>query len=311
VIADWVRDVRENGAPAPDWLQHLPILREQALNWWNANIGTPEGARALLGRLDRDDALRMGRELGTALAHRAVLFGFTLVTLFFLFRDGPRLAEKLLFATRRLFGPGGEPVARQMIASIHGTVDGLVLVGLGVGAILGVGYAIAGAPHPALLGVATAIAAVIPMGAPIVLFLAAGLVAAAGNTVAAAVLLGVGMAVIFIADHAIRPALIGGATRLPFLWVLLGILGGVETFGLLGLFLGPAVMAALILLWREWTQDATTVALTSEPSHGHPVALANPDFIRPAGTRGGGDARADPVQAALPGRQAPEPREPA
>ena len=50
--------------------------------------------------------------------------------------------------------------------------------------------------------------------------------------------------------------LIGGATKLPFLWVLLGILGGVETFGLLGLFLGPAIMAALILLWRDWTGDA-------------------------------------------------------
>ena len=49
------------------------------------------------------------------------------------------------------------------------------------------------------------------------------------------------------------PVLIGGAARLPFLWVLLGILGGLETFGILGLFLGPAVMAALISLWREWT----------------------------------------------------------
>jgi predicted PurR-regulated permease PerM len=51
----------------------------------------------------------------------------------------------------------------------------------------------------------------------------------------------------------VRPKLIGGATKLPFLWVLLGILGGVESFQLLGLFLGPAIMAALMLLWRELT----------------------------------------------------------
>ena len=56
------------------------------------------------------------------------------------------------------------------------------------------------------------------------------------------------------------PALIGGTTRLPFLWVLLGILGGVETFGLLGLFLGPAVMAALVLLWREFTEGRNVKA---------------------------------------------------
>ena len=60
-----------------------------------------------------------------------------------------------------------------------------------------------------------------------------------------------GFVVLFIADHFLRPIMIGGATKLPFLWVLLGILGGVETLGLLGLFLGPAIMAALVLLWRE------------------------------------------------------------
>ena len=68
-----------------------------------------------------------------------------------------------------------------------------------------------------------------------------------------AIIIGVlGFVVTFVADHFIRPTLIGSATRLPFLWVLLGILGGVETWGLLGLFLGPAIMAALMLLWREW-----------------------------------------------------------
>ena len=47
-----------------------------------------------------------------------------------------------------------------------------------------------------------------------------------------------------------------GAARLPFLWVLLGILGGLETLGIIGLFLGPAIMAALISLWRDWTEAA-------------------------------------------------------
>jgi predicted PurR-regulated permease PerM len=61
---------------------------------------------------------------------------------------------------------------------------------------------------------------------------------------------------VFVADHFIRPILIGGQARLPFLWVLLGLLGGLETLGIIGLFLGPAIMAALIALWREWTEAA-------------------------------------------------------
>lgn len=252
----WVASVRRDGLVPPSWLDRVPLVHDQVIAWWQANLADPESVRELLGRAGRMNPVVYGRLLGAALFHRVIEFVFTVVTLFFLFREGPRLAEKMLFVCRRLFGPQGEPVALQIVASIHGTVDGLVLVGLGIGAALGVGYAIAGAPHPALLGFMTAVGAVFPMGATVALCVAAGLVLASGKTVAAAVLAVFGMTVIFVADHAIRPALIGGATRLPFVWVLLGILGGVETFGLLGLFLGPAVMAALILLWREWTKDA-------------------------------------------------------
>jgi predicted PurR-regulated permease PerM len=78
--------------------------------------------------------------------------------------------------------------------------------------------------------------------------------AASGSTIAGAAVFCFGLVVVFVADHAIRPVIIGGAARLPFLWVLLGILGGLETFGIIGLFLGPAIMAALISLWRDWTE---------------------------------------------------------
>jgi predicted PurR-regulated permease PerM len=53
---------------------------------------------------------------------------------------------------------------------------------------------------------------------------------------------------------------------LPFLWVLLGILGGLETFGFLGLFLGPALMAALVALWREWTDAPAPERTCSTPA---------------------------------------------
>ena len=257
-IVHWLQDVRTNGLPPPAWLDRVPVMHDQINSWWHDNLADPEGARALVGRADRLSPLQMGRELGRAVLRRSIDFVFTVVTLFFLFREGPSLGPKVMFAAHRLFGPQGEPVAKQMVASIHGSVDGLVLVGLGEGFVLGIGYAVAGVPHFALLGFITGVAAVIPGVAPAVLALAAALVLAAGNTVPAIVLLVAGLLFIFAADHTVRPALIGGATKLPFLWVLLGILGGVETFGLLGLFIGPAVMSVLILLWREWTRDATT-----------------------------------------------------
>jgi predicted PurR-regulated permease PerM len=53
-------------------------------------------------------------------------------------------------------------------------------------------------------------------------------------------------------DHLVQPALAGGTAALPFLLVLILILGGVQSSGLVGLFLGPLILAALLALWREW-----------------------------------------------------------
>jgi predicted PurR-regulated permease PerM len=252
-VIESITRARTEGIPPPEWLGHLPVGGQEAMNWWQENLATPDSANALLQKARESEFVSNSRELGADLAHRAVLFGFMLLALFFLFRDGDRFGEQLQRGGSRAFGPAGERIGRQMIASVHGTVDGLVLVGLGEGFILGVGYFIAGVPHPTLFGLFTAIAAMVPFGAPLV-FGVSALTLVTQGFIASAIAIGVlGMIVTFVSDHFIRPTLIGSATRLPFLWVLLGILGGVETWGLLGLFLGPAIMAALMLLWREFT----------------------------------------------------------
>ena len=181
-----------------------------------------------------------------------MLLGFTLLAVFLLLREADAVVGQLRVASRRAFGPAGERVGQQMVRSVHGTVNGLVLVGLAEGALMTIAYFAVGAPHAALFGLFTALLAMIPFGATLA-FAVAALVLLAVNKVAGALIVAaVGSIVTFVADHFFRPVLIGGATKLPFLWVLLGILGGVTAFGLLGLFLGPAILAALILLWREW-----------------------------------------------------------
>ncbi|MEI9927956.1 MAG: AI-2E family transporter [Sphingomonas sp.] len=129
-----------------------------------------------------------------------------------------------------------------------------MLVGLGEGAVMTIAYVMLGVPHPLLLGVLTAVAAMIPFGAPLLFGIAALLLVAQGSVGGAIAVVAIGLAVVGVADHFIRPVLIGGATRLPFIWVLIGILGGVETLGLLGLFIGPAAMAVLVMLWREYLE---------------------------------------------------------
>ncbi len=251
-IYETIDKARTDGIPPPDWLGHLPAGRQLATDWWNRNLATPDAAAALLKKARQSEFLSNSGQLGAEIVHRAVLFGFTLLTLFFLFKDGDAVTAQLQRASQRAFGPSGERVGRQVIASVHGTVDGLVLVGLAEGAILGIGYMLTGVPHPTLFGLLTAIAAMVPFGAAAVFGIAALILLTQGSVTGAIAIGVLGFATTFIADHFVRPGLIGNATRLPFLWVLLGILGGVETWGLLGLFLGPAIMAALMMLWREW-----------------------------------------------------------
>jgi len=98
---------------------------------------------------------------------------------------------------------------------------------------------------------ATGIFAVVPFGAPLVYIIACIFLIVSSRLTAAVLLFVYGSVIVFIADHFVRPALIGMSTRLPFLWILLGIFGGLETFGFLGVFLGPAIMAAVLALWRE------------------------------------------------------------
>jgi predicted PurR-regulated permease PerM len=160
----------------------------------------------------------------------------------------------------RLLGPDGERIGRHMVQAVLATVNGLVLVGLGEGAVMGLAYLLSGLPHPISTAALTGVLAVIPFGAPVAFGAAALYLTATSNVVGGIAILVTGLVVVFVADHLIRPVIIGGAARLPFLWVLLGILGGLETFGIIGLFLGPAIMAALISLWRDWTEAVPPVA---------------------------------------------------
>jgi predicted PurR-regulated permease PerM len=255
-VIPWIESVRRDGIPVPDFVMHLPFFAAQARQWWQDNLAAPGAATELLTRLNNPEFVLAGRQIGIAILHRLVIFGFCLLTVFFLFKDGDRFVEQLRRAGARAFGPGAERIGRQIIASIHGTVNGLVLVGLAEGVLLYLVYLATDVPRPTLLGAVTAIGAMIPFGAPLAFGIAALLALAQGSMTGAIVIVVAGAVISFGADHFVRPILIGNATRLPFIWVLFGILGGVTTWGLLGLFVGPAIMAALILLWREWTETA-------------------------------------------------------
>jgi predicted PurR-regulated permease PerM len=130
--------------------------------------------------------------------------------------------------------------------------------------LLGIAYAVAGLSHAVSLGLLTAVLATVPFGSSLVFVACALTLLAQSQTIAAAALLVFGSIVVFVADHFVRTLLIGSSSRLPFLWILLGTFGGLETFGLIGLFLGPAIMSVLIAMWREGASEIAPSSTRAE-----------------------------------------------
>lgn len=254
-LAALVADANNNGLAAPAWLLHLPMAGAAIHDWWTTTLGQPHGIAHLLqdGSVARlKSASEVLRNVGAHLMHRLIDIGFAFVTLFFFYKDGPALVRQLDAIGSHCVGRiRWNLYATKVPTAVRATVNGLVLVGLAEGVLLGVVYAFAGVPSAVLWGAATGILAIIPFGAPVAFVAVAAFLAIGGHMVSAIVVIAAGTIVLFVADHFVRPTIIGNATALPFLAVLFGILGGVETLGLVGLFIGPVVMTLFVTLWHE------------------------------------------------------------
>jgi predicted PurR-regulated permease PerM len=147
-IIDHGRSLEESGIPVPDFVTRLPYGGPWVAEWWDEHLSHAGWAKEILRQVNTSSA----RELGANAVHRLVLFGICLLTLFFLFRNGEIISMQCRTASQKLFGERGERIALQMVASVHGTVNGLVFVAIGEGILLGVVYVFAKVPHPILFG---------------------------------------------------------------------------------------------------------------------------------------------------------------
>ena len=138
-------------------------------------------------------------------------------------------------------------------AMLKAAIFGLLVTAIVQGAIAGVGFAVFGVEAPVLLGVLTAVASIIPVVGTFLIWGSASVwLAATGHAWAALGLCAWGVILVHPADNILRPLLISSSTRLPFLLVMFGVVGGLAAFGLAGLIIGPVVLAIATAVWREW-----------------------------------------------------------
>lgn len=258
VILEWSLVTNREGAAAPDWFATVPLGSAWLIEKWDLHIGRPgalgEMAQAF-GGANIGNIYRSVVDVGKGALNFLLNMLFMVVALLFIYRDGAYLAAQLDRFGEQIFPMRWSRISRIVPATISSTVTGMTLIAIGEGIVLGVAYWLAGAPAPVLLGVLTGFAAMIPGGAPLSFTLVSAYLAARGSVFEGAALLTWGSVELFIVDKTLRPKLVGGPIKLPFLPTFFGLIGGVKTMGFVGLFLGPVLMALLVSIWREWVRD--------------------------------------------------------
>ncbi len=195
------------------------------------------------------DLARMLGDLGRNLAKILI----TILTLFFLYRDGDSVAKQARVVVLRFFGRRLDPYINTMGVMTRAVLYGLVVTAFAQGLVAGIGYRVVGLEGPVLLGVLTGVLSAVPaVGTAIVWVPVAVWLLVNGAIWQGVLLLAWGALLVHPIDNVLRPLLISNATRVPFLLVMFGAIGGLTTFGLVGLFVGPVVLGIAMAIWREW-----------------------------------------------------------
>lgn len=252
-VVETVHAAMDRGLPPlPDWLIGVPMLGDRLQETWSVLVSGESNLRTTLqpyiGQI-RDLALASGGHLlsGTSLIALSVLIAF------FLYRDGRTAVRRLRSIVGRIAGARARQSLDVAAETINGVVHGVLGTALVQAIAATVGYWIAGIPGAMLLGFVSFFLALVPMGLALIWLPAAIWLASQGRT---------GMAIFLVAwvgvlvgslDNILRPILIGRSSDLPFIIIFLGIVGGLVAFGLIGIFLGPTLLAVAYGLIREWS----------------------------------------------------------
>jgi len=169
-------------------------------------------------------------------------------TLFFLFRDGISIRRSIT-ALLPLTNAQSARLVSRINETIIASVYGGIAVGFSQGLLTGVAFWLLSLPSPALWGTVAALASLIPVvGTGLVWVPATAILLLSGHWIKALILSGCGAAVIAQIDALVRPYIVGGRTKMNNLLIFFALLGGVEAFGLMGIFIGPVIVAVAIVL---------------------------------------------------------------
>ncbi|MCX8086743.1 MAG: AI-2E family transporter [Rhodocyclaceae bacterium] len=243
----------------PRWLAELPWVGKHLAAYWAKLAGSQEEL-ARLGQQLFEPTRKLLLATASLIGQGLLELILVVFVAFFFYRDGEELAAKLALFADRLGGELGGRMLELVRTTVMGVMVGIVGTAAAQALVALLGFLIAGVPAPLLLAAATFFLSMVPFGPPLVWGGAAWWLFDQNETGWAIFMVVWGAAIISSVDNVVKPILISRSASLPILLIALGVFGGVMSFGFVGIFLGPVILALARMLAELWSEPAKIAA---------------------------------------------------
>ncbi|WP_348945455.1 AI-2E family transporter [Chitinibacter sp. FCG-7] len=251
-----VRNSFESGWPAlPEWLVTLPLAGEAINEFW-LGLGAHDAKTMSMIRSMIAPVTQWLIVIASEVGGGLIMMLMSLFIAFFIYQDGEHIRDWVRGLMERVAGERSAELLTVSVGSTKGVVYGFLGTAVAQAVLAWFAYLLAGVPNAMSLGFASFILALLP-GGPVLLGLPAAAWLYHQGDIAWAIFLAAWMLlVVSSADNVIKPLLIGKGSKLPFILILFGVLGGAMAFGMLGVFIGPVLLTVFYEIARSWILHA-------------------------------------------------------
>jgi predicted PurR-regulated permease PerM len=251
--------------PPPEWVAGLPMIGPEAARLWAqlsaAGLG---GLATKVAPYAGGVAAWFAAQAGSA-GLITMQFLLTVVIAAIMYMYGESAASAVLRFGRRLAGERGETVILLAGRAIRGVALGVVVTALVQSVLGGIGLAVCGVPFAVLLSGVMFVLCIAQLGPALVLAPAVIWLYWTGDSLWGTVLL-VWTVMVVTLDNLLRPILIRRGADLPLLLIFAGVIGGLMAFGLIGIFVGPVVLAVTYTLFNAWVDETSQPLAAADSS---------------------------------------------
>jgi predicted PurR-regulated permease PerM len=250
------------GSAVRRWLEDLPVVGGWAASRWHGELASPGAAQGM----NAPAVIGLAQSLGQFAAHHLLVVVFTILLLHFLYEEGESLARDFRGLLREGIGEHAERHVHVVTRAVRASVNSMLVVGLFNGLATGLLFALVGVPRAAVWAAIVGSMAAVPFLGYAAVGALALRMAFSGDTTPALVSLLLGCLVLLCGDKVVRPLLARDGLRLPFVWILMACLGGFEVLGLVGLVVGPVVLALAREIWNQRVRQLGRAHAVAAPS---------------------------------------------